>query len=70
MDVLQYAGQATLTGRDTTQLQHSHDELESARHYAQHLEVELEQRDQQLEQSVAQVKKLMTVVHHLHDLLP
>ena len=34
------------------------------------MEVELEERDQQLEVSQAQVEELTDMVHHLHDLLP
>jgi uncharacterized protein HemX len=44
--------------------------MDSARNYIQHLEVELEARDQQLDESQAQVEELMDVVHHLHELLP
>jgi uncharacterized protein (DUF3084 family) len=53
-----------------TQLQHANDELASTQTYVQHLKTELELRDKQLETSQAQVKELMDVVHHLHDLLP
>jgi hypothetical protein len=44
--------------------------LASAQTYLQHLETELDERDQQLEASQAQVEELTDVVHHLHELLP
>jgi chromosome segregation ATPase len=53
-----------------TQLQHANDLLDSDRNYAQHLETELAERDQQLEASQAHVEELKDVVHHLHELLP
>jgi hypothetical protein len=44
--------------------------LNLTQNYVHHLEVELHERDQQLEVSQAQTEELLDVVHHLQELLP
>jgi chromosome segregation ATPase len=53
-----------------TRLQHAQDELVAAQSYVHHLEIELHERDEQLEGSQAQVADLQHQVEHLQELIP
>jgi uncharacterized membrane protein len=48
-----------------TQLWHALDELTAAQSYVHHLEIELHERDEQLEASQAQTTELQHEVEHL-----
>jgi chromosome segregation ATPase len=52
-----------------TRLQHAQDELVAAQGYVHHLEIELQERDEQLEASQAQVADLQHEVEHLQELI-
>jgi hypothetical protein len=53
-----------------TRLQHAQDELTAAQSYIHHLEIELHERDEQLETSQAQAVDLQHEVEHLQELIP
>jgi chromosome segregation ATPase len=53
-----------------TQLNNVQDELVVAQGYIYHLEIELHERDEQLEASQAQAAELQDAVEHLHELIP
>jgi chromosome segregation ATPase len=53
-----------------TRLQHAQDELVAAQGYVHHLEIELQERDEQLEASQAQAADLQYEVEHLQELIP
>jgi chromosome segregation ATPase len=53
-----------------TRLQHAEDELVAAQSYVHHLEIELHERDEQLEASQAQAADLQHQVEHLQELIP
>jgi chromosome segregation ATPase len=53
-----------------TRLQHAQDELVAAQSYVHHLEIELHERDEQLEGSQAQAADLQHQVEHLQELIP
>jgi chromosome segregation ATPase len=53
-----------------TRLQHDQDELVAAQGYVHHLEMELHERDEQLEASQAQAVDLQHQVEHLQELIP
>jgi chromosome segregation ATPase len=52
-----------------TRLKNVQDELVATQGYIHHLEVELHERDEQLEASQAQATKLQDVVEHLQELI-
>jgi chromosome segregation ATPase len=53
-----------------TRLQHARDELVAAQSYIHHLETELHERDEQLEESQAQAADLRHQVEHIQELIP
>jgi hypothetical protein len=53
-----------------TRLQHDQDELVATQSYVHHLEIELHERDEQLEASQAQAVDLQHQVEHLQELIP
>jgi peptidoglycan hydrolase CwlO-like protein len=53
-----------------TRLKNAQDELVAAQGYIYHLEIELHERDEQLEVSQAQATELQDAVEHLQELIP
>jgi multidrug resistance efflux pump len=51
-------------------MQHAQDELAAAQSYVHHLEIELHERDEQLEASQAQATDLLHELEHLQKFIP
>jgi hypothetical protein len=51
-------------------MQHAQDELTAAQSYVHHLEIELHERDEQLEASQAQATDVLHELEHLHKFIP